>query len=154
MRWDGSLDSAHGVVAWVRSHDGRAHYSTERLIDRDGTEDTTPRLCIVTLEGTMLARVDDWVIRGVAGEFYPCRADIFAETYQEAAAPSEGHEEWEPTPGRPGWEAAPQPRAPAYLCSSSPEPPCDAEVTHLLRPVGKTWDGAATCADHYPHADG
>jgi hypothetical protein len=61
-------------------------------------------------------------------------------------------QEWEPTPGRPGWEAAPQPPVPAYLCSSSPEPPCGAEVTHLLRPVGRTWDGAATCAAHYPHA--
>lgn len=36
---------------------------------------------IVTLEGPMLVAPGSWVIRGVAGEFYPCRGDIFAETY-------------------------------------------------------------------------
>lgn len=37
---------------------------------------------IETLEGTMTAREGDWIIRGVQGEFYPCRADIFRETYE------------------------------------------------------------------------
>jgi hypothetical protein len=37
---------------------------------------------IDTLEGTMTARVWDWVIRGVQGEFYPCKPDIFAQTYE------------------------------------------------------------------------
>lgn len=36
---------------------------------------------IPTLEGTMRARRGDWIIRGVAGEFYPCKPDIFDETY-------------------------------------------------------------------------
>jgi hypothetical protein len=36
-----------------------------------------------TLEGSMWAGPHDWIIRGVAGEFYPCRADIFAATYEE-----------------------------------------------------------------------
>lgn len=31
----------------------------------------------------MTARPDDWVIRGVQGEFYPCKPDIFAATYEE-----------------------------------------------------------------------
>lgn len=39
---------------------------------------------IDTLEGVMTAREGDWVIRGVAGEFYPCRGDIFAATYEPA----------------------------------------------------------------------
>jgi hypothetical protein len=38
---------------------------------------------IETLEGTMLASPGDWVIRGVKGEFYPCKPDIFEETYEE-----------------------------------------------------------------------
>jgi hypothetical protein len=38
---------------------------------------------IQTLEGTMRANVGDWVIRGVQGEFYPCKPDIFAATYEE-----------------------------------------------------------------------
>lgn len=38
---------------------------------------------ICTLEGVMTADRDDWVIRGVKGELYPCKPDIFAETYDE-----------------------------------------------------------------------
>lgn len=40
-------------------------------------------LSIETLEGTMLAAADDWIIKGVAGEFYPCKPDIFEATYEE-----------------------------------------------------------------------
>ena len=39
-----------------------------------------------TLEGTMDASVGDWIIRGVNGEYYPCKPDIFAKTYDEVAA--------------------------------------------------------------------
>lgn len=39
---------------------------------------------ITTLEGTMRANADDWIIRGVQGEFYPCKPDIFAATYEPA----------------------------------------------------------------------
>jgi hypothetical protein len=37
---------------------------------------------IQTLEGEMTANVGDWVIRGIKGEFYPCKPDIFAATYE------------------------------------------------------------------------
>ena len=37
---------------------------------------------ISTLEGTMTAANDDWIIRGVKGELYPCKSDIFAATYE------------------------------------------------------------------------
>ena len=37
---------------------------------------------IDTLEGTMLASPGDWIIRGVKGEIYPCKPDIFAMTYE------------------------------------------------------------------------
>ena len=37
------------------------------------------------LEGVMAACLGDWVIRGVAGELYPCRADIFEATYEAVA---------------------------------------------------------------------
>ena len=39
-------------------------------------------LAIHTLEGTMLANDGDWIIRGVAGEIYPCKPDIFEATYE------------------------------------------------------------------------
>lgn len=37
---------------------------------------------IATLEGTMRADAGDWIIKGVNGEFYPCKPDIFAKTYE------------------------------------------------------------------------
>lgn len=37
---------------------------------------------IPTREGDMAASPDDWIIKGVAGEFYPCKPDIFAATYE------------------------------------------------------------------------
>ena len=37
---------------------------------------------IETLEGIMTANVNDWIIKGVAGEFYPCKPDIFEQTYE------------------------------------------------------------------------
>ena len=39
-------------------------------------------ISIHTLEGDMAAQPGDWVIRGIKGEFYPCRNDIFIETYE------------------------------------------------------------------------
>lgn len=40
------------------------------------------KINIVTLEGTMIAQKDDWVICGVNGEIYPCKPDIFQKTYE------------------------------------------------------------------------
>jgi len=37
---------------------------------------------ILTLEGTMEALPGDWIIRGVNGEHYPCKPDIFTKTYE------------------------------------------------------------------------
>ena len=47
---------------------------------------TSDGIHIPTLEGTMLASPDDWIIKGVKGEFYPCKPDIFAATYEAVAA--------------------------------------------------------------------
>lgn len=43
-------------------------------------------LSIATLEGVMRANIGDWVIRGIQGEVYPCKADIFAATYEAVSA--------------------------------------------------------------------
>ena len=40
-------------------------------------------LVIETLEGNMRADKGDWIIKGVQGEFYPCKPDIFEATYEE-----------------------------------------------------------------------
>lgn len=38
---------------------------------------------VLTLEGTMLASIGDYIIKGVNGEFYPCKPDIFEKTYEK-----------------------------------------------------------------------
>ena len=42
-----------------------------------------PGIIIKTLEGNMRANPGDYIIKGVAGEFYPCKSDIFEQTYEE-----------------------------------------------------------------------
>lgn len=49
-------------------------------------------LQIVTLEGLHLVSWGDWIIRGVKGELYPCKPDIFEATYEPAALPASGAE--------------------------------------------------------------
>ena len=40
-------------------------------------------MTIVTLEGDMKANIGDWIIKGVKGELYPCKPDIFDQTYEK-----------------------------------------------------------------------
>jgi len=50
-----------------------------------GVEDDMPKIAmeIYTLEGTHKANENDWIIKGVKGEFYPCKPDIFEMTYEK-----------------------------------------------------------------------
>ncbi|MBP8125780.1 MAG: hypothetical protein KAZ26_24235 [Caldilineaceae bacterium] len=45
-------------------------------------KELNPTLTINTLEGNMTARLGDWIIKGIKGEFYPCREDIFLASYE------------------------------------------------------------------------
>lgn len=49
-------------------------------LDIDGK---TVETIIPTLEGNMRASVGDYIIKGVQGEFYPCKPDIFEQTYEK-----------------------------------------------------------------------
>ncbi|MEM4261031.1 MAG: hypothetical protein QXG00_07355 [Candidatus Woesearchaeota archaeon] len=40
-------------------------------------------MIIYTLEGTMTASPGDWIIKGVKGEFYPCKPDVFQDNYEK-----------------------------------------------------------------------
>ena len=64
------------VQAWLRSLDADFSCVNDAVFG--------PCLSINTLEGDMLARPGDWIIRGVNGEFYPCKPDIFDKTYEAA----------------------------------------------------------------------
>jgi len=57
------------VIAFTN---GQAQYDPEEI---------NPGLLIHTLEGVMRVNAGDFVIKGVQGEFYPCKPDIFEQTY-------------------------------------------------------------------------
>lgn len=85
IQWDGK--NLHEVISFTQgSPDTRseraqmAWHDYASIVEREGLQ-------IHTLEGQMLANVGDWIIRGVKGEHYPCKPDIFAATYEPAAAP-------------------------------------------------------------------
>ncbi len=44
---------------------------------------------IETLEGTHRGDVGDWIIKGIKGEFYPCKPDVFDATYEQVADDAE-----------------------------------------------------------------
>ncbi len=49
-----------------------------------GIDPTDGQFKITTLEGVHIANINDYIIRGVKGEFYPCKPDIFEMTYEKA----------------------------------------------------------------------
>jgi hypothetical protein len=53
-------------------------------LEHEPHDDEIDQVVISTLEGDMTASVGDWVIRGVKGEHYPCKPDVFAATYEPA----------------------------------------------------------------------
>ena len=55
----------------------------EEVANWCGGTQTDDGLIIHTLEGDMLAEYGDWVICGVKGQFYPCKPDIFEQTYDD-----------------------------------------------------------------------
>jgi len=78
IQWDGSIHSADKIEAWSAGKtrcqgrcDGGVNISTLKV-----------GIYIATLEGEMRADPGDWIIKGVKGEFYPCKPDIFAKTYE------------------------------------------------------------------------
>lgn len=73
IQFDGSTTSAVALEDWMR---GRI-YIQPSINTRDLRD-----LEIRTLEGVMNARPSDWIIKGVRGEFYPCKPDVFAATYE------------------------------------------------------------------------
>lgn len=71
-QWDGSMDSQQDIVNWSKGAVAGFH---------GGSRDDY-FLEVATLEGNHEAWPGDWIIKGVVGEFYPCREDIFAATYE------------------------------------------------------------------------
>lgn len=71
---DSNMDK-HGAFAAQLTLAGCVRF---KVVNRHGEID------IQTLEGIMRGRNGDWIIKGVKGEFYPCKPDVFAATYEPA----------------------------------------------------------------------
>ena len=65
------------AVQWTGDNFGEL---TDLMDDAYGVD--RKNIIITTLEGTMTASVGDFIIKGVQGEFYPCKPDIFEQTYE------------------------------------------------------------------------
>lgn len=75
MQWPGfsvdgdRIESVMRFEDWFLNSGGKGIYSGQKM-------------AIHTLEGVMTADPGDWVIKGIKGEFYPCKPDIFEATYE------------------------------------------------------------------------
>lgn len=65
------------AIAWINDAGGYAGPTKDNILGE---------IAIKTLEGVMHARLGDWIIRGVEGEFYPCKPGIFDATYEAVDA--------------------------------------------------------------------
>jgi hypothetical protein len=79
--WNDVCDLLGSIVSPENPARNTAEYS-----DTCGEEGPYIELTIPTLEGDHLAKHGDWIIKGVKGEFYPCKPDIFTATYDEAVS--------------------------------------------------------------------
>jgi hypothetical protein len=73
VQWDGSAEAISQIEEWIG--DG---------CQADFTK-SEPTCIIPTLEGDMTASLGDWIIKGIKGEVYPCKPDIFTQTYDSVS---------------------------------------------------------------------
>lgn len=81
VQFHGTKESAEEIFAhFNENHTMRT--SPQFPLLKDGLS-----LLIKTLEGEMMADPGDWIIKGIKGELYPCKPDIFAATYEPVDTP-------------------------------------------------------------------
>lgn len=83
--WDAICDFLGGIIG--PHNPGR---DSDTYSDKCGEVGPTwIELTIPTLEGEHIAKHGDWIIKGVNGEFYPCKPDIFEKTYERVEEPDQ-----------------------------------------------------------------
>ena len=81
VRWTGSnLEEIRNFVGSDLIEDCEELFDIKRELQKK-----LASIAIDTLEGTMRVDYGDYIIKGVKGEFYPCKSDIFLATYEEVA---------------------------------------------------------------------
>ena len=81
IQWDGSHKSTKEVIEF-RGQKVSDDTMTQHKFDEYVQHCNDNGMFIDTLEGQIIASVGDWIIKGVQGEFYPCKPDIFEKTYE------------------------------------------------------------------------
>jgi hypothetical protein len=76
-----TLETRESISQWLNNGKSGASGNKRTLLAWYYDSNKAGELYIETLEGTLVAKAGDWIIRTVAGEFYPCKPDIFAATY-------------------------------------------------------------------------
>lgn len=71
------------VVIEAVQWSGSNWHQVLEFADRDNIYTTGSDVFVRTLEGDLRASPEDWIIKGIWGEFYPCKPDIFEATYEE-----------------------------------------------------------------------
>ena len=73
------------AIQWDGTNQGEiAEFMKTPIRTKTSPEQGNPsgKITIETLEGDMTASIGDFIIKGVQGEFYPCKPDIFEKTYE------------------------------------------------------------------------
>jgi hypothetical protein len=104
IQFDGSFVGADTIYRWANPPDknGNIDYTRAPItMEHNTARSEDPKaypdgwyLRIETLEGDVIARSGDWIIKGVNGEFYPCKDDIFHKTYEPVGDEPETFGEW------------------------------------------------------------
>lgn len=80
IQWNGNnLKEVMEFIGSEFKYDENSNYITYKFLYNKYTK----KLAINTLEGTMEVAKGDYIIKGIKGEFYPCKPDIFEQTYDE-----------------------------------------------------------------------
>jgi hypothetical protein len=87
MLFDGTTAEMHAVYLWVEANTQGSFEPYDGPVPASGVsiDPATGFMLIATLGGVMQAKPGDYIIRGVEGEFYPCKPDIFTATYEDAS---------------------------------------------------------------------
>jgi hypothetical protein len=88
MRWSGNdANDWRDAYDFCKNAQGVSQLTGPHPVDEASN---LARVSIVTLGGVMFAEPGDWIIKGIKGEFYPCKSDIFEATYERVATDGSG----------------------------------------------------------------
>lgn len=85
LQFDGSEDSASAIAKWANVDDAIEFGADPTLtyVTNDAAPGRALDMLVWTNHGHAEVNEGDWVIKGTNGEFYPCKADLFAELYEK-----------------------------------------------------------------------